>query len=87
MVLVVKNLPANAGDIRDAGLIPGSGRSSGEGKCDSLQYSCLENPHGQRTLAGYSLLGRKESDMTEAKACTCLLCEEVMLSGSKKYAI
>ena len=68
-VRVVKNLPANSEDI-DAVLIPGSGRSSGEGNGNSLQYSCLENPHGQRTLAGYSLLGRKESDMTEAKACT-----------------
>ena len=70
VVLVVKNLPANAGDIRDAGLIPGSGRSSGEGNGNPPQYSCLENPHGQRTLAGCSLLGRKESDTTEAKACT-----------------
>ena len=38
--LVVKNLPANAGDIRDEGLIPGLGRSPG----NPLQYSCLENP-------------------------------------------
>ena len=42
--IVVKNLPANAGDIRDAGLIPGSGRSSGEGNGSPFQYSCLENP-------------------------------------------
>ena len=41
---VVKNLPANAGDIRDAGLIPGSGRSPGGGHGSPLQYSCLENP-------------------------------------------
>ena len=41
---VVKNLPANAGDIRDAGSIPGSGRSPGEGNGNPLQYSCLENP-------------------------------------------
>ena len=40
---VVKNLPANAGDIRDRGLIPGSGRSSGGGNGNPLQYSCLEN--------------------------------------------
>ena len=40
---MVKNLPANAGDIRDAGLIPGSGRSPGGGHGNSLQYSCLEN--------------------------------------------
>ena len=39
-----KNLPANAGDVRDVGLIPGSGRSPGEGHGKPLQYSCLENP-------------------------------------------
>ena len=43
VVLVVKNPPANAGDIRDAGLIPGLGRSPGEGHGNPLQYSCLEN--------------------------------------------
>ena len=41
---VVKNLPANAGDTRDMGSVPGSGRSPGEGKGYLLQYSCLENP-------------------------------------------
>ena len=41
--LVVKNLPANAGDTRDTGLIPGLGRSSGVGNGNPLQYSCLEN--------------------------------------------
>ena len=41
---VVKNLPDNAGDIRDVGLIPGSGRSPGEGNGNPLQYLCLENP-------------------------------------------
>ena len=44
VVLVVKNLPANAGDKRDAGLIPESGRSPGGGHGCRLQYSCLENP-------------------------------------------
>ena len=44
MALVVKNLLANAGDIRDVGLIPGLGRSSGGGNGNCLQYSCLENP-------------------------------------------
>ena len=43
MVLVVKNLPANAGDVRDMGLIPGLGRSSGGGHDNPLQYSFLEN--------------------------------------------
>ena len=41
---VVKNLPANAGDARDMGSIPGSGRSSGGGNGTPLQYSCLGNP-------------------------------------------
>ena len=41
---VVKNLPANTGDIRDGYLIPGSGRSPGEGNSNPLQYTCLENP-------------------------------------------
>ena len=43
-MLVVKDLPANAGDIRDVGLIPESERSSGGGHGSPLQYSCLENP-------------------------------------------
>ena len=42
--LVVKNLLANAGDIRDEGLIPGLGRSPGQGHSNPLQYPCLENP-------------------------------------------
>ena len=43
MVLVVKNLPANAGDIRDVGMIPGSGRSCGGGHGNPLQDPCLGN--------------------------------------------
>ena len=41
---MVKNLLVNAGDIRDTGWIPGSGRSPGGGHGNPLQYSCLENP-------------------------------------------
>ena len=44
VVLVVKNLPANAGDARDLGLIPGLGKTLGGGNGNPLQYSCLENP-------------------------------------------
>ena len=44
MALVIKNLPASVGDIRDMCLIPGSGRSLGEGYGKPFQYSCLENP-------------------------------------------
>ena len=61
---MVKNLPANARDARDLGLIPGSGRPPGGGNDQSLQYSCLEISHGQRSLAGYGPWDGKESDMT-----------------------
>ena len=44
VALVVENLPANAGDVRDMGLIPGSGRYPGGGHGNQLQYFCLENP-------------------------------------------
>ena len=48
---MVKNPPAHAGDGRDAGLIPGSGRSPGGGHGYPLQYSCLENPMGLKPVA------------------------------------
>ena len=48
VMLVVKNLPVNTGDIRDAGSIPGSGRSPGGGYGNPPQYSCLENPTNRR---------------------------------------
>ena len=58
----VKESTCNAEDL---GSIPGLGRSPGGGHGTPLQYSCLENPHGQRSLVGYSPQGRKESDTTE----------------------
>ena len=64
MELVVKTLPANAGDIRDCS-IPGSGRSPGGGYDNPLQYSCLEKSHGQRNMVGYGPQGCKELDATE----------------------
>ena len=65
VALVVKSPPANAGDVRGAGLIPGQGRFPGGGHGNPLQYSCLENPPEQRSLAGYSQAYR-ELDTTEA---------------------
>ena len=62
LALVVKEPTYNAGDL---GLIHGLGRSSGGGHGNPLQYSCLENPHGQRSLTGYNPWGCKESDTTE----------------------
>ena len=49
-----KDVPASVGDIREAGLIPGLGRSPGGMHGKALQCPCLENPHGQRKLADYS---------------------------------
>ena len=67
MALMVKNLPANAEDRKDMDSVPEWGRSSGGGRGSPLQYSCLENPHEQRSqLLGYGPQGRKESDSTEA---------------------
>ena len=58
---MVKNPPANAGDI---GSIPGSGRSHGGGNGNPFQDSCLENPQGHRSLAGYSPWSGEELDTT-----------------------
>ena len=64
VVLVVKNLPANAGDIRDSSSIPGSERAPGGRHSNPLQYSCLENPVNRgawwATVQGVT----KELDMT-----------------------
>ena len=59
---VVKESACNVGV---AGSILGLGRSPGGGHDNPLRYSCLEIPHGQRSLAGYSVWGHKESDVTE----------------------
>ena len=57
-----KESARNVGDLSSILVL---GRSLGGGHGNSLQYSCLENPHGQKSLVGYSPQGRKESDMTE----------------------
>ena len=65
MVLVLKNPPANAGDVRDKGLVPGSGRFPGGGNGNPLQYSCPENPM-DRGAWWAIVCGVARSDMTEA---------------------
>ena len=64
----IKNLPANfnAGDIKDIGLIPGLGRSPGEGKWKPTPVFLLGKSHGQRSLVGCSPWGPRELDTTAA---------------------
>ena len=54
MALVINNLPANAGDGKRCGSVPGLGRSPGGGHGNPLQYSCLENPMDRGAWRGYS---------------------------------
>ena len=63
-MLVVKNPPADAGDVRDAGSIPGSGRSPEGGHGNPLQYFCLENPMDRGTWRATVCGDVVESDMT-----------------------
>ena len=72
-------------------MIPGSGRSPGEGNGNPLQYSCLENPHGHRSLGGYSPWGQKELDTAERltlsladPACVLVVCFLVSSSSLEK---
>ena len=65
VTLVVKNLPANAGDIRDVSSIPGSGRSPWKREWQPTPVFLPGESHGQRSLAGYSPRGRTESALTE----------------------
>ena len=71
VVLVVKNPPVNEGDVRDVGLIPGSGRSLGRGHSNRLQYSCLENPRDRGAWQTTVHRVTKESHTTEATQHAC----------------
>ena len=64
-----KEYACNVGDL---GSIPGLGRSPGGGHGNPLQYSCLENAHGQRNLESYSPWGGKESDTVEQLSAQCM---------------
>ena len=65
-VVVVKNPPDSAEDVRDTGSIPAQGRSPGEGHGNQLQYSCLENPVNRGAWWATGSQGHKELDTTEA---------------------
>ena len=73
MALVVKNLSANAGDIKDAGLIPGPGRSPEGGHGDPLQYFCLENPMDREAWRITAHDNRRAKlDFTYVCVCVCV---------------
>ena len=63
-------LTCNAGDL---GSIPGLGRSPGGGHGNPLQYSCLKNPHGERSLAGYKSMGSESHDLVTKHSKTMSL--------------
>ena len=80
VALVVKNPPVKAGEIRDAGSIPGLGRSPGGRHVNSLQYPCLENPMDRR--AGQAIVHRVTQIWTQLKQLsthTCVVLFEVSL--------
>ena len=82
---MVKNLPANAGDLTEVGLIPGSGRSPGGGHVTPVFLP--GESHAQRSLAGYSPWGPKLLDMTEANEHVCALalvpCVDLLQDGKE----
>ena len=78
---MVKNLPANAGDIRDVGSIPGAGRSPGGGHGNLLQYSCLENPVDRGTW--WAAVRRVAQSQTQLKQLSMYACIYYTLSIQK----
>ena len=74
LALVVKSPPAKTGDIREAGSIPGSGRSPGGGDSNPLQYSCLENPMDRG--AWWAIIHRVAKSQTRLKRLSMHACED-----------
>ena len=81
---MVKNLPADAGDVRDLGWIPGSGRSSGGGNGNALQYSCLENSLAREawwaTVCGVAKSQTRLSTYHYHKIVSIIVCAPVFIS-------
>ena len=74
MAPAVKNLPANAGDTRDADSIPGLGRSPGEGHSNPLQYSFLENPMDRRAWpATVHRVAESQTQLKQLSTYACML--------------
>ena len=83
---MVKHPPANEGDIRDAGLIPGWGRIPWRRKWQPTPVFLLGESHGQRSLANYSPWGCKESDMTKKLSLSYFYMEKEMATRSNILA-
>ena len=81
--LVVKNLPANAGDVRDVDSTPGLGRSPGGGHDNPLQYSCLENPMDRG--AWRALVYRVAKSKTQLKRPSMHACKDPITSKYTRY--
>ena len=85
MSLVVKNLPANTGDVRDMGSIPGLGRSPGGGYGNPLQYSCLENPMDwgawQATVHGSQRVRHDWSDLA------CMHAQRKLTAQGRQWSV
>ena len=85
VALMVKNLPANAGDVRNVDLIPGSGRSPGEGLSNPLQYSCLENFMDRG--AWWAMVHRVAKSWTWLKRLSMHACKNVNKHYSSVFSI
>ena len=82
MALAVKRLPANTGDLRDAGSVPGSGRSPEGGHNNPLQYPCLENPMGRG--AWWATVHRVSKIQTRLKGLSVHACTKVKNLSNKE---
>ena len=86
-MLLVKNLPANTGDIRDVGLIPGSGRFPWKRKWRPTPVFVPGESHGQRSLVGYNLWGCKESDMTDRLSTHVYEVMNILIDYSNHFTV
>ena len=90
VVLVVKNLPDNAGGVRDEGLTPGLGRSPGGGRGNPLQYSCLENSMDRGawwvTVHGVARVRHNWSNLVH-RTCPCSVSSRASLSLTKEEQV
>ena len=86
-MLLVKNLPANTGDIRDVGLIPGSGRFPWKRKWRPTPVFVPGESHGQRSLVGYNPWGCKESDMTDRLSTHVYEVMNILIDYSNHFTV